>query len=318
MPNVGSCTQFSFVARLPLALIYGIALNVGEGLSEAKQISLQIACSKIKRVWVSYSAKGRDPFEVASAVADAAEDLKIGVGVLSPYIYGEQEIRGRIEELVGNYGQRFDLCVGLGDRNLLRELGVDVVHKDFLIKLRSLCKALKEHLNKKAVRIWLGAQGSNTLSLAECFDGVLLNHSNPEAIKWALNVVGSVRRSRLVGVSAPAYIYKDVESDMLNAAKKAALKILLGSSRRLAKDLGIDSEYQQVLRKVRSIHLGEEASIVSEDLVRTLTITMHVDMLPRYIQKLEELGVDEVVFGYPLSTSVEHVRLLKSALDSLP
>ncbi|MEM3386868.1 MAG: hypothetical protein QXN08_04265 [Nitrososphaerales archaeon] len=299
-------------------MIFGLALNVGEGLDEAKEISILIARSKIKKIWVSFSSKGRDPFEMASAVAESVEGLKIGIGALSPYIYSVREIIKRLTELTDLYGKRFDLCIGLGDKTLLKELGVKITHTDFLNILKSTCRMLEEELSRLGIKLWLAAQGSTTLSLSTCFDYVLLNHSNLDYLRWALDKIGALKQHISVGISAPAYIYKIIEEDMLNRAKKAALKILLGMSKRLARDLNLEVEYERTLKRLKDIQEGEEAKIVSENLVRALTITMHVGALPNYIHTLRELGITEVVFGYPLSITIDQIKMLNASLEQMP
>lgn len=300
-------------------LIFGLALNVGEGLDEVKKIASLTAGSRITRVWVSYSLRGRDPFEAASIAAEANRDLRIGIGALSPYIYTADEIRNKMLELVDRYGERFDLCLGLGDRRVLEDLGRRVSHRDFLTLLISTLRALKSSLPRRSVKIWLGAQGSRTLALTEHFDGVLLNHCSPAAVDWALAKIGRAKELKRIGVSAPSYIYEDFESNMFFCIRKAALKILVGASRSLVRELSLEADYQRAISILRSLpQEWYEAEIVSDDLVKSLTITMQASEVPNYISSIKGLGVTEVVFGYPLSVSSDHVGILKSTLDKLP
>ena len=296
-------------------MIFGLALNVGEGLDESRKIASFIAGSKISRVWVSYSLRGRDPFEMASIVAAANGDLRIGIGALSPYIYTAEEIKSKMMKLVERFGERFDLCLGLGDRKMLEDLGHRMSHSTFLKLLISTLRSVKNDLSKLNVKIWLGAQGSKTLALSGNFDGVLLNHCSPEGVKWALEKIGSAKGFKEVGVSAPSYIYEDFEADMFAYVRRAALKILLGASRALARELNLEAEYQRAVSYLKSLlQEGYEAEIVSEDLVKSLTITMHASALPNYLNIMRGLGVTEVVFGYPLSVSITHIKILKSTL----
>jgi len=297
-------------------LIFGLALNVGEGLDEAKKIASLTVGSRVSRVWISYSLRGRNPFEAAYVVAAANEDLRVGIGALSPYIYTADEIKNRVGELVERFGERFDICLGLGDRRVLEDFGHKISHSAFLNLLISTLRSIKNELSKLGVKIWLGAQGARTLALSGYFDGVLLNHCSPDAVRWALEKIGPIKEDIEIGVSAPSYIYKNFEADMFTCVRRAALKILLGASRSLAKDLNLEAEYQRALSYLRNSSQEEvyEAKFVSEDLVRSLTITMHASALPNYLNSLEELGVTEVVFGYPLSVSTSHIEILKSTL----
>ena len=300
-------------------MIFGLALNVGEGLDEVRKIASLTVGSKITRVWISYSLRGRDPFEAASAVAAANKALRIGIGTLSPYIYTVDEIKNRVVGLVERFGERFDVCLGLGDRKVLEDLGHKISHSAFLNLLTFILGLIKNDLSRLGVKIWLGAQGSRTLAVSEYFDGVLLNHCSPDAVRWALEKIGPIKEHKEIGVSAPSYIYKDFEADMFACVRRAALKILLGASRSLARDLDLEAEYQQALSYLRSSSQeGYEAEFVSEDLVKSLTITMHASALPNYLNSMRELGVTEVVFGYPLSVSIAHIEILKSILNSLP
>lgn len=299
-------------------MIFGLALNVGEGLDEVRKISSLTVGSKISRVWVSYSLRGRDPFEAASIVASANVGLRIGIGTLSPYIYTTDEIKNRIMELIERFGERFDLCLGLGDRRVLEDLGHRISHNAFLTLLISTLRSLKNTLSRRGVRIWLGAQGSRTLALTEHFDGVLLNHSSPDAVRWALEKIGPAKERKEIGVSAPSYIYEDFDKEMFACVRRAALKILVGATRALARDLNLEAEYQRAISYLKSPpQESDEAKVVSEDLIKSLTITMHVSALPNYINSIRKLGVTEVVFGYPLSISINHIELLKSTLAKI-
>jgi len=298
-------------------LIFGLALNVGEGLDEAAAIASLLAGSKISRVWVSYSLRGRDPFEVASAAAEANRDLRIGLGALSPYIYAPQDIKRKMFELIGKHGERFDLCLGLGDRKMLEFFGLKISHNTFLTLLTYTLRAIKDDLSERGVKIWLGAQGSKTIALAEHFDGVLLNHCNPDAVRWALEKMDSVKNRIAVGISAPAYIYEHPDGAMLASVRKAALKMLLGSTKMLARELNLQAEYDLALRSIGGVE-QDDVSFVSEGLIKTLTITMHINDLPDYIRSIRELGVVEVVFGYPLSLNSSLIKMLRSALEKIP
>jgi hypothetical protein len=300
-------------------LIFGLALNAGEGLDEARKIASLTVGSKISRVWISYSLRGRDPFETASIAAAANRDLRIGIGALSPYIYTAAEIKNKMLELIERHGERFDLCLGLGDRRVIEELGHKISHSAFLTLLISALRSLKNDLSRRGVKIWLGAQGSRTLALTEYFDAVLLNHCSPDAVRWALGKIGPAKKQKEIGVSAPSYIYEDLEAEMFACVRRAALKILLGATRALVRDLRLEEEYQRALSYLKSLPAGlNEAEIVSENLVKSLTITMHASALPNYIKSIGELGVTEVVFGYPLSVSINHIEVLKSTLATIP
>jgi hypothetical protein len=102
---------------------------------------------------------------------------------------------------------------------------------------------------------------------------------------------------------------------MFAYVRRAALKILLGASRALTRELNLEAEYQRAVSYLKSLlQEGYEAKIVSEDLVKSLTITMHASALPNYLNIMRGLGVTEVVFGYPLSVSITHIEILKSTL----
>lgn len=299
-------------------MIFGLALNVGEGLDEARKIASLTVGSKITRVWVSYSLRGRDPFEAASNIAETNNELRIGIGALSPYIYTVDEIKNRMLGLVERYGERFDLCLGLGDKRVLEDLGHRISHSAFLTLLLSALRSLERDLSQRGVKIWLGAQGSRTLSLAAHFDGVLLNHCSPEAVKWALEKMGPAKGCKKIGVSAPSYIYKDFDVNLFSCVRRAALKILLGATRKLVRELNLEAEYHRARNYFKSLpQEGKEDEAASDDLVKSLTITMPVSELSNYITSLRELGVTEVVFGYPLSISTTHLEILKSTLDMM-
>jgi len=109
-------------------LNFGLGLNVNETIREIVKKCIHAEQLGLDYVWVADAPAQRYALIVASAVAASTKKLHVGVGLLSPFLYTPEQIANGFSMLVEAYGSRFELCIGPGDRNQLRRVGVSLFH----------------------------------------------------------------------------------------------------------------------------------------------------------------------------------------------
>ena len=289
------------ITRMNLSL----GFNAGESIQDTQKRSKIVEELGMKQIWISDLPIQRYPFIVAAAVAKVTNKIRIGLGVISPFIHNPIFISRAMTALEENYGHRFELCLGLGDRNMLSSIGISIPKHEIAVQL--IKNAMNDIQNNLLIRnikmnIWLAAQGEKTIASAGDYYGVILNYGNLKYIKWAINKIDQSKTR--IGIAAPAYIYDKPEQDLLTNLKKASLTIIQGTSSKLAKTLGFWEEIKDVVKKPRI----DQKSMISPELAKLFAITMPSTELPNYLEEAKKLGVDEVMFGYPQGSTIEGIR----------
>jgi len=300
-------------------LKFGISVNANDSLRGTVEKAKVAESSGLDYVWVSDSTVQLYAPIVAAAIASHTTRIRLGLGLMSPLLHDPQQIANSLITLCKEYGTRFDLCIGTGDRSQLFRAGLDLGNTLSLPaaidKARTAIASEIRHAHLKT-RIWLGAQGPKMLRIASNFDGILLNYSNPEMIRWAITR-GKLRAGPkfTVGISAPSYVHSTMRSDIFELAKVASAIVALGTTRSVLRRMGILDEIDLLREKAdRSPSLEEISSEIPSQIASDFSITKKPNDLPSYIQELSRLGVRHAVFGYPQCHSVETVKELADAL----
>ncbi len=300
-------------------LTFGLGVNANEALKEIVEKSAAAEALGLDYVWVADSPVQLYGPAVASAVASATSKVRIGLGLMSALLYTPEQIARVMKSLWDAYGNRFELCIGAGDKRQLRRVGVHMSPVENLApKILGAKERIQSILHDTGVvtRIWLGAQGPAMLRLAREFDGVLLNYSRPNMIRWAIKFAG-LRKTRgpEMGVYAPAYVHFKPESEILELAKASSAVVALGTSARVLRQFEMYDKYYEI-RKAADMSPTVEAILgeLPNEVVEDFSVTMTATELPSYLAQLENLGVTHVVFGYPQNYSTKTVKDLAIAL----
>lgn len=298
---------------------YGLGVNVNETTAEIVQKSVYAEQLGIRYVWVADVPAQRYALAVASAIAAKTKALRIGLGLLSPFLYTPEQIANGFSTLLEAYGDRFKLCIGPGDKNQLQRVGVSLSHplgiaNYILNSKKKIEKRLRE--NRVQGEVWLGAQGPKMLQIARFFDGVLLNYASPELIKWAARKIGRVDEGEFqLGVYAPSYVHRSFKEEVYDLLRIASAVVAIGSPKTVLKKFNVFEKVAALKKKVEAGFILE--SIVEDiptEIVEAFSICKPTAKLRTYISKLSQLGVKHIVFGYPQGFSKETIRDLAQPL----
>jgi len=301
---------------------FGLALNVNETTLEVQAKSQQAERCGLDYVWISDLPSQRHAPVVTSAVASATNHIRIGLGLISPFLHTPQQIASSITTLVESYGARFDLCIGPGDREELHKVGVDLDNIHHIpSRLLSSKEEISEILRKRKLetKIWLGAQGPKLLKTASSFDGVLLNYSSPEMVQWALETIQEAKGSvpELVGVFAPSYIYRDLNPEIHKILRYASATVALGASDAVLEKFSLLKSLEPARRELQKRPLDKSIlELIPSHVIDKFSIFKRQDELPQHIDELKRLGVKHIVFSYPQSYSAKTTEELSEALTN--
>jgi len=233
-----------------------LGLNFNESPQELVKKGRLAESLRLDMVWIGDLPNERYAPAMAALLAEQTTKIGIGLGLISPLLHKEEHIASSLCTLTDLYGERFELLIGPGDRERLRSVGIEYV-KHMPTRLTNALQEIRDNLEKHNIRckIFLGAQGPRMLKASRSFDGVLVNLSNIEMVKWALRHIGSVKEDFEIGVFAPSYIYSNPNSRIEGLALMAAAVVARGASRevmeqaRLSRDIAgrnrLDREHSQ-------------------------------------------------------------------------
>lgn len=300
-------------------LKYGLGVNANETTQEMVEKSVEAERLGLDYVWVSDVPAQRYAFAAAAAISEKTKKLRVGVGLLSPFLHTPDQIANGLLTLTEAYGDRFELCIGPGDRDQLERVGVSLFDPRGIVNYLSdarkrIAKKLLE--NKVKAKIWLGAQGPKMLGIAGFFDGVLLNYASGDLIKWALSKVGVVRNEAFqLGVYAPSYIYKEINKEVYNLLRVASTVVAMGAPKIILEKLGLHQKIIEAREKLKAGSIIE--SIISDipaETVEMFSIFKSFNKLSAFLSEISKMGIEHVVFGYPQNFSKKTVRELAEAL----
>ena len=294
---------------------YGLGVNADERLQDIVESSVEMERLGLHYIWVADSPSLRYSPVIASAVAERTSKIRIGLGLLSPLIHRPNHIINSLVTLMDLYGERFEVCIGPGDINQLRRVGIDVSTvkslPNLLIRVREEIDAglRREGFN---VKVWIGAQGRRLLEISRFFDGVLLNYARPKHVEWAVNILNSYGKDGLyVGVYAPSYIYKVRDESLYKLLRVSSATVALGASDSTLKRLG----FYERLRGFKRL-LAEDSRLedfldeIPDDILEEFAICTCRSELKRIISDFKRLGVTHVIFSYPQVLSWENSAVL--------
>lgn len=298
----------------------GLSLNVNETLQSIVEKSIASETCGLDYLWIADLPDQLYAPVVASKVASRTRRIRIGVGLMSVFLHAPRHLAMAMDALCNAYGDRFDMCIGVGDVQQLKHVGVHVeAIRNLPSRVLESKRKISSYLRKRGVdaQIWLGAQGPKMLGIAKRFDGVLLNYSKPTMIEWAIAEGHLMRKHGVkIGVYPPSYVYVKLRPDMLPLAKISSSVVALGAPRAVLQRFGL---YEGLCRAKELVEAGSSidaiVNLVPDSVLEDFSATMQATDLPGYVDSLGRLGVTHVVFAYPQNYSVDTIRELKEALD---
>jgi len=302
-----------------ILLKFGLGVNVNEKALEAARKSLEAERLGIDFVWVSDVPNGLYAPIVASAIAAKTKKIRIGLGLISPFLHTPAQIANCLQTLYEAYGERFELCIGPGDRSQLRRVGINLsqqigITAHLLNAKKQIRKILRR--NRVKVRIWLGAQGPKLLEASRLFNGVLLNLAHPKLIEWAINKVGPVKNDAFeFGVYAPSYVYRDFDPNIYKLLRASAAVVALGTHKTILERLNLTEE---IAKANRRLDAGSSFSSVLAGIprrtVELFSIFKSSSEIEQYLLEISKMKIKHMVFSYPQNHSEKTVKELATAL----
>jgi hypothetical protein len=301
---------------------FAVSLNSNDSISDVVKKSIELDRLGLDYVWVSDLPSQRYAPAVCAAIAKVTSKIRIGLGLISPFLHTSQQIASSLTTLIESYGSRFDLCIGPGDRDELYRVGVDLKnHKNISQSLLNSREEISTLLQKRGIesRIWLGAQGPKLLKIVSVFDGVLLNYSSIEMIEWSLNTIKEVIDvPRSIGIFSPSYVYEKINPKIQKMLHYTAATVALGTSKTVLKEFLLDESLEpaRIAHKLKSLD-ESILNLIPQNIIKKFSIFISQDELPIYIQELKRLGVEHVAFSYPQGYSLGTIKELSEALSKL-
>jgi len=302
-------------------LKFGLAVNANETVSEIVRKCVEAERLAINYVWVPDVPVQLYAPTVASAVAASTRKIRIGLGLLSVFLHTPVQIASSVSTLVEGYGERFELCIGPGDRNLLKRVGIHLYHPTgvtgyLLTAKNQIEKILRK--NRVKCRIWLGAQGPKTLEISRFFDGVLLNYAHPDTVEWAVDKVGHMKRKDFqFGIFSSSYVYQDFDPKIFNLVRISSAIVALGASETVLESLSLREKIAEAKRRLDTgTTLAKVIGQIPQKTVELFSICEPSTELGKYLSVLSKSKIEHVVFGYPQNYSEETVKALAHALKN--
>ncbi len=304
---------------------FDIGLDNGRTVAEIVAVARATEQGGFGTIWIAEQHFHRGVFTIAAAVAEATSSVRIGFGVLSPFIRHPASVAMELSSLAERYGDRFTLGYGVAHHGSSR---LGTIPAKQVAGLRDAAKATRALLRGDTVYngaqlgatappapIYLGSMGPQSLAMsATHYDGALLGvmcstefiASRAELVCAALARAGRRRDDFTLGALVLTGVADNPED--ARRAVRPSVAYYLGEipdvSPRLA---GTDISRTDLLSvRARMLEVkatdGFEAAaaLVPDDLVDRLAIVGTPDTVAERLVLLANAGLDKVVAHHAL------------------
>ena len=103
---------------------WGLGVNVMQSVDDTMETCIVADKDGMDKLWVIDFPSQRHAFVLSARIAIETK-ARIGIGLISPLLYRPNQIVQAIETLVNNFGERFELLIGVGDKQQLSKIGVE-------------------------------------------------------------------------------------------------------------------------------------------------------------------------------------------------
>ncbi|TFF92535.1 LLM class flavin-dependent oxidoreductase [Candidatus Thorarchaeota archaeon] len=292
---------------------WSVALNVVEPVAVTVRNAVRLEKAGFSSLWITDFPAIRSAAPLAAAVAANTDSCRIGIGLLSPDLYGVNQITRQVSTLVTNFGDRFDVLIGPGDARALNKIGVRPrrggKQVDRVVEAAQRIGRNLQSLGQKS-RVFLGAQGPKMIEASSELDGVLLNYSDQEMIEWAINRLKARRDGFVIGAFPPTCMDLGQDFDSHFPIRRAAAMVAFGMARSARRNFQLDEDLHDAqLALERTGRLNEDViGLIDPEVLRRFAICKNKTQLCDYLHELKGIGVDLVVLGPPLCTSEDGIE----------
>ncbi len=297
---------------------WGVALNVRNTLSDTLQKAETADQGGIDQIWVTDFPAARYAPAVAAAIAERTNQCRIGVGLVSPLLYSTTQIVQFMSTLIDNYGNRFDLLLGPGDRHALANIGVSFSPVLVVEKIKNTLTEIKHRLASAGYRssVLFGAQGPSMLKISLHADGVLLNYSDIEMVSWALGqITKRTPKDFQLGIFPPTFVGDCEDIEKIQGVAISAAMVAIGLSSVVSESFGLRNQIKAArdLLKKRGRVDSDIINTLGKEVLQRFAFCGSIEQLIDYVMALEELNISSVVFGPPQGTRKNGVDILVEA-----
>jgi len=299
---------------------WGIAINLREPVSEIVEKAVEADQGGIDTVWVTDFPATRLSPVLASVIAQNTKNCRIGVGLLSPLIYSPAHILQMMTTLIEMHGERFDLLLGPGDRSKLHDVGIEYGEISTIVeRMCDSVTTIREGLGEyDTTRVFLGAQGPKMIEASTCSNGVLLNFSDSEMLRWAITTLGKRPQGFKIGAFPPSLIGSSKKCDEHPGIRTSAAVVALGMSQSILRRFGLKKELQPAIDKMRKYGLTQDiVEMIGQEILDRFSLCGDIEDHINQLESYKQLGVDMVVYGPPQGASLRGVKQLVDAKNRL-
>ncbi|MHA1933639.1 MAG: LLM class flavin-dependent oxidoreductase [Candidatus Thorarchaeota archaeon] len=301
---------------------WGLAVNVWGNVHTVVEKCIVADQGGFDIIWITDFPAVRFAPVIAAAVAENTSS-RIGVGLVSPFLYKPQQIVQFMSTLISTYGDRFSLLLGPGDRLRLENVGTSYGEASSLIaRFVRWTKDIKDgllHVNHNCP-VWIGAQGPKMIAASGVADGVLLNYSDPEMIQWGINLVKERPKNFLFGAFPPSILQDQPDVPLSRELRFSAAIVALG----LSKSVATKFELLDTLATARGIMLekgvvdNDVVDAIPDDVLRRFGLATTETGFCEYVKSLKRVGIDLVTFGPPIGMkkkTIQKIAEIKNRCD---
>lgn len=301
---------------------WGLAVNVWGNAHTVVEKCILADQGGFDIIWITDFPAVRFAPVMAAAVAENTSS-RIGVGLVSPFLYKPQQIVQFMSTLISTYGDRFSLLLGPGDRLRLENVGSSYGEVSSLIaRFVRWTKDIKDgllHVNHNCP-VWIGAQGPKMIAASGVADGVLLNYSDPEMIQWGINLVKERPKNFLFGAFPPSILQDQPDDPLSRELRFSAAIVALG----LSKSGATKFELLDSLATARVIMLekgvidNDVVDAIPDDVLRRFGLAATETGFCEYVKSLKRVGIDLVTFGPPIGMkkkAIQKIAKIKNRCD---
>ena len=282
---------------------YGVNINGDMDMEEILIRAKTARKSGFRYLWIGENIRFRHPFEIIPHLAENT-DIKIGTGIISPIINDCSRILEFFNKLKKEHGDRFIAGIAPGDILTLKKLGYNT---GGIVKKLFRCA---ESLRSADIEVFIGCSGPKMISKAsEIADGILFNYVHPDYIDWARSYM---KEEVYTSAYGPSLLLPDkrYESHLLIASGI----VLAGANREFAEHFGITEDVSWAMKLISSGKFSELGK-KRDWLFERFTISGNEREILRRINQLEELDVDQVIFGDPMAKKTGNLIKLKKLIS---
>jgi len=289
----------------------------------------------IEFAWITDHYNNRDSFSLLTYIAARTSTIRLGTGVTNPYTRTAPQLASAIATVDEVSGGRAVFGIGPGDKMTFENLGVQWTKplqtvRETVEVVKQLTagesvsyngdvvsiKKAKLNFGKRAVPVYIGAQGPGMLRLAgELGDGALVNASHPRDFEFAVKLLKEGNSGRDfsqfdVGAYTSFSIAKS-RAEAVAAARPVVAFITAGSPPDVLERHGIPQEDITRLNEAFKKGFKQAVQEVTDDMITAFSICGTPEDCIEQIHELIRAGVTQIVVGSPIGPDrTEAIKLV--------